>query len=694
MSARETVETSEGTAPADRAAQRTFLTRLAAAGEILTSATPADSPVVPIARALLVLTEADHAAIFFRSPTGVVTCPWSHNLSERYVAELVTPAGVNTWIHILRHPELKCMDLPKTRRRTDPAPWIVRDILALSSDHAALVDRFVRENFRSICVWPLSRDGRVIAALAYYYDAPHQYSEEEQKGVRAFAAQATTTLGEGIAQTTGDAHIGTVPADEPATPAETRTDLSERSDHPAAAQQALAADRTSLEAERRRLADAQAAFADQNDRLEQTRRMLEADSDRLAGERERLVATRREVETAEARTREARAEIATEQQRLADARRAVEAERAQLAEARAALDAERARHENGGEQAAARMEATNEEMRLSESRSLLHEENVRLERLRRDLEAQEARLAGDRASLEADARRLSDTQTAVAAENGRLEEVRRGLEAEAARLNAEHQALETERARPAQPQGQPEPADGAPPRDRRSARTEEEQAPPVQNAEFARRQPPEADGATTYPGLVERAGAANVSDQDEQIVAVARRLDAHNGHVADYSKRLAEWAEALARVLRCSVQEILSTRRAALLHDIGKIDVPEATLKAAALTDDGLNTFENEPAIAHQMLKDVKGLSEVATILRHRFERWDGAGHPDRLKGDTIPIGARILSVVDAYGEMITGRPGVPKLYYRDAIATLRRESGGRFDPEIAAAFCRTVAHG
>lgn len=741
MSARETVETSEGTAPADRAAQRTFLTRLAAAGEMLTSATPADSPVVAIARALLVLTEADHAAIFFRSPTGVVTCPWSHNLSERYVAELVTPAGVNPWIHILRHPELTCMDLPKTRRRTDPAPWIVRDILALSSDHAALVDRFVRENFRSICVWPLSRDGRVIAAFAYYYDAPHEYSEEEQKGVRTFAAQATTALGEGIAQTTGDAArgvdertdthtppagnpalIGSVPADEPATPAETRTDLNERSDRPAAAQEALAADRASLEAERRRLADAQAAFAEQNDRLEQTRRMLEADSDRLAGEREKLAATRREVETAEARAREARAEIATERQRLADARRAVEderarlteaqrdhaagldrvadaqrqleAERAQLAEARAALDAERARHESDGKQAAARMEATNEEIRLSESRSLLHEENVRLERLRRDLEGQEARLAGDRASLEADARRLADTQTAVAAENGRLEEVRRGLEAEAARLNAEHQALETGRARPAQTQAQPEPADDAPPRDRRSARTEEEQASPVQNAEFARRQPPEADGATTYPSLVERAGAANASDQDEQIVAVARRLDAHNGHVADYSKRLAEWAEALARVLRCSVQEILSTRRAALLHDIGKIDVPEATLKAAAPTDDGRNTFENEPAIAHHMLKDVKGLSDVAAILRHRFERWDGAGHPDRLKGDTIPIGARILSVVDAYGEMITGRPGVPKLYYRDAIATLRRESGARFDPEIAAAFCRTVAHG
>ncbi|HET7379987.1 MAG TPA: HD domain-containing phosphohydrolase, partial [Gaiellales bacterium] len=311
-------------------------------------------------------------------------------------------------------------------------------------------------------------------------------------------------------------------------------------------------------------------------------------------------------------------------------------------EARAALEAERARRESDGQQlAAVRAEVANEETRLSESRRRLHEENVRLDTLRRDLEAREARLAGDRAALEA----------------------------EAARVNAERRTLETERARAAQT--------------------------PVPDVKAARTQPQEAGGATTYLDLVERAGAANAPDADKQIVAVARRLDAHNGHVANFSKLLADWAEALARALRCSDPEILSTRRAAFLHDIGKIDVPAATLKkTAGLTDDELAMLEREPAVAHQMLKDAEGLSDVATILRHRFERWDGAGHPDRLKGEAIPLGARILSVVDAYGEMITGRPGVPKLYYRDAIAALQRESGARFDPKLAAAFCRIVARG
>jgi len=636
MNPQATVETPGGAAPADGAAQRTFLVRLAAAGEMLTSPAPAESPVAAIARALLALTEADHAAIFFRSPAGVVTCPWTHNLSERYVAELVTPNGINPWIHILRHPELACMDLPKTRRRTDPAPWIVRDVLQLSSDHAALV----RENFRSMCVWPLGRDGRVIAALAYYYDAPHECSEEEQKGMRAFAAQATAALGEGAAHAVGDAarglgeradthpppagrparridehqtleaelpprsHIGAAPADERAIPAESRTDVNEQSDRVAAAQQALATEAAGLAADRA---------------------SLEADAERLAGEREKLAAAWQDVE------------------------------------------AERARRESAGEQlAAARAEVANEETRLSESRSRLHEENVRLDTLRRDLEAREARLAGDRAALDA----------------------------EAARVNAERRALETERARATQRQAQPEAADDASARDRRAARAEETQTP-VPDVKAARTQPQEAGGATTYLDLVERAGAANAPDADKQIVAVARRLDAHNGHVANFSKLLADWAEALARALQCSDPEILSTRRAAFLHDIGKIDVPAATLKkAAGLTDDELTMLEREPAVAHQMLKDAEGLSDVATILRHRFERWDGAGHPDRLKGEAIPLGARVLSVVDAYGEMITGRPGVPKLYYRDAIAALQRESGARFDPKLAAAFCRIVAHG
>ena len=84
----------------------------------------------------------------------------------------------------------------------------------------------------------------------------------------------------------------------------------------------------------------------------------------------------------------------------------------------------------------------------------------------------------------------------------------------------------------------------------------------------------------------------------------------------------------------------------------------------------------------------------VAAILHHCGERWDGEGTPDHLKEEAIPLGARILAVAQAYGEMITGGPDTPMLYYLDAKAQLRRDAGAAFDPEVVSVFCRVVDSG
>jgi hypothetical protein len=88
--------------------------RLAAASAIFVDTVSAE-PTAAIGRALLMVTEAPHAAVFFRSPTGIVTCPWSHKLSAAYLSRLTTPDGVNPWLHIALHPDLKPMDFPKGR---------------------------------------------------------------------------------------------------------------------------------------------------------------------------------------------------------------------------------------------------------------------------------------------------------------------------------------------------------------------------------------------------------------------------------------------------------------------------------------------------------------------------------------------------------------------------------------------------
>jgi len=86
-----------------------------------------------------------------------------------------------------------------------------------------------------------------------------------------------------------------------------------------------------------------------------------------------------------------------------------------------------------------------------------------------------------------------------------------------------------------------------------------------------------------------------------------------------------------------------------------------------------------------------KGAAGAAVLLKHRDERWDGAGRPAGLKQDAIPLGARILAVAAAYAEMVTGRPGVAMLYYLDAKAALRKNAGAAFDPEVVQVFCRVA---
>lgn len=191
---REAAAATENGAPGSVGLRNELAARLAAATTMLGDTASVEPVVVTIGRALLFLTEAEHAALFLRSPSGLVSCPWSHNLSDLYLQDIVTPKDANPWLHILRHPELSCMDLPKTKGEKSSAPWFLPDALALSSDHAHLVDRITREGLRSICAWPLTQAGRVTGAFVYYYDSPHVYSQAEQEVMSAFGSQAAAAL--------------------------------------------------------------------------------------------------------------------------------------------------------------------------------------------------------------------------------------------------------------------------------------------------------------------------------------------------------------------------------------------------------------------------------------------------------------------------------------------------------------------
>jgi diguanylate cyclase (GGDEF)-like protein len=173
--------------------------------------------------------------------------------------------------------------------------------------------------------------------------------------------------------------------------------------------------------------------------------------------------------------------------------------------------------------------------------------------------------------------------------------------------------------------------------------------------------------------------------RDALIQALRERrpdLDEHLGGVA----RL---AHAVARRLGMSATEVDQVTRAAELHDIGKMAVPDAILEKPAGLDDGeLELIRQHTIIGERILAVSPALRQVGLLVRHSHERFDGHGYPDGLVGDEIPVGARIIAACDAFDAMTTDRPYQPAISVRDALSELRRCAGGQFDPKVIDAFC------
>ncbi len=187
-------------------------------------------------------------------------------------------------------------------------------------------------------------------------------------------------------------------------------------------------------------------------------------------------------------------------------------------------------------------------------------------------------------------------------------------------------------------------------------------------------------------------------DQVEQgylglALALAHAEDAREVTLADSSMRSAKLAEETARALKIPEEDVMSIHWAALLHDIGKKDIPENILqKSGPLNENEWEMVRLSPATGEKMLEPVPHLHGVAKIIRNFHEHFDGSGYPDRLKGDQIPIGAKVLAVTDAYTSMIDKRAYRASRPPQEALLEIQRDSGKHFDPVVVDAFKNVAA--
>ena len=592
---------------------------------------------------------------------------------QRGAVYLSVAGGKAKRLWISRHGFEDHPNLPEA----DPA--IFPDVRDLPPSHEVR-QTAERAGYRSLASWPLMYAGKALGSVVCCFDAPRTWSAAEVDVMSALALQAAAALERALAVERG----GVPPA--------------------AGVDDARIAEALRiLQAESVLLFDAHRELEAQHARLAQGRRELGALNVWLLALQDELRNERSELT-------KARQELAAEEARVAEARRSVDA---QAAAAREEME-NQLRNERS-ELTKARDELASEDARIAEARRAV---DAQLATAREELEQESARLLAEMR------REISQTQTrptaqpasaaptpsAAKAEPTRFSDAKRVLEEESARLR---EALEADRAPAAE--APTTAASAAMP----SAAMPSAAAPAAPTPAAATAAPATSGGSETaqsfagfelggplpephgleelFPLLVDRAAKLLNTDRgslpaEEQVKILGRALDDRDGHRAGYSERLEAWAEALAGTLGCDRATATDVRRAALLHDLGKIGVPEKILRAAArLNDRERQIVRAVPTLAEQVLRPVKGMEGVAAILGHRYEQWDGKGYPDGLKGNDIPIGARILAVIDAYGVMTTVRPYRAMVYSLDAMAELRRCAGAQFDPRVVEAFCAVL---
>ncbi len=179
------------------------------------------------------------------------------------------------------------------------------------------------------------------------------------------------------------------------------------------------------------------------------------------------------------------------------------------------------------------------------------------------------------------------------------------------------------------------------------------------------------------------------------VDALLTALAARDGYTGQHSEAVVDLSTAVARRMGLSQEEVIDVEQAALLHDIGKIGVPDEILRKREPLDDGeWETMREHALIGERVVSSIECLAHLAPVIRAEHERWDGKAYPDGLSGEQIPLASRIIFACDAYHAMISDRSCREALGVRAALEDLRKNAGTLFCPHTVPALLSVVKEG
>ena len=172
------------------------------------------------------------------------------------------------------------------------------------------------------------------------------------------------------------------------------------------------------------------------------------------------------------------------------------------------------------------------------------------------------------------------------------------------------------------------------------------------------------------------------------VRALSNAVEARDAYTGKHAERVTAYGMELARAVGLSIEESPQIEFGFLLHDIGKVAVPDAILfKASRLTEEEYALKRRHPITGWEILREIEFLGEAKAVVRHHHERWDGTGYPDGLVGEEIPLAARVFAVADTLDALTTDRPYRPAAGWEEARVEIHRFSGRQFDPTVVAAY-------